>query len=200
VTTRLVVVRHGRSEWNASGRFQGQQESELDDVGRAQALASAEVLSRVAPSLVLSSTSRRAVDTAEAIGRAAGVRAEADPDLREIALGGWEGLTRAEIEVAFPDEFDAWQAGRDVRRGGGETYAECGARAWACLEPRLSDDGGPVVVVTHGGTARGLLSVLLGIRLEPHWPFEALRNAHWATLDRDATRGWRLAEYNVGPS
>ena len=80
------------------------------------------------PDAIVSSDLSRALDTAHTVGAECGLEVAVDPRLREINLGAWEGLTRAEARSQFTEEYARWQAGEDARRGGGETYAEVGAR------------------------------------------------------------------------
>lgn len=192
---RLVLLRHGRTAWNAGGRFQGQLDPPLDDVGRAQASAAAAVLAALRASYVVSSDLRRASDTAAALG----LPARLDSRLREIDLGGWQGLSREEIQNRYPGEWAAWVAGADVRRGGGETYAEVGVRACAALEESLRElePDGVLVAVTHGGTARAAIGAMLALAPESWWRLAPLGNCRWSVLVETA-RGWRLAEHNAG--
>src|SRR5947208_1264778 len=125
---RVVLLRHGRTEWNATGRFQGQMDAPLDGIGRAQAEAAAVAVAPMRPDVIVTSDLSRAAHTAAAVAAEAGVEPVVDARLREIYLGSWQGLTRAEARAKFPDEYASWQTGEDARRGDGETYAEVGAR------------------------------------------------------------------------
>ncbi len=198
----VILWRHGRSEWNAAGRFQGQLESDLDDVGRRQAADAAAKLAELGPSRLVSSDSARARDTAAALSVVAGLPVVYDERLREVQLGGWSGLTRDEVRERFPQEFADWQAGRDIARGGGETLADVGARAAAVVVEQLAlteFGSGPLVVVTHGGTALSALVVLLDLPGSVRRRLGPLGNARWSRLSPapDAD-GWRLAEHNAG--
>src|SRR5437764_15194656 len=93
---RVVLLRHGRTEWNATGRFQGQMDSPLDGIGRAQAEAAAVAVAPMRPDAIVTSDLSRAMDTAAAVAAEAGVEPVTDPRLRELFLGSWQGLTRAE--------------------------------------------------------------------------------------------------------
>ncbi|HEU0130476.1 MAG TPA: histidine phosphatase family protein [Mycobacteriales bacterium] len=188
----LVVWRHGRTEWNDTGRFQGQADVPLDDVGVAQSRAAAVRLAALRPARVVSSDLLRASATAGALG----LPVTLDPRLREVHVGEWSGLTRDEVASRFPRTYAAWLAGEDVRREGGETLAEVAARAVSCVTEALGD-GGPLVVVTHGGTGRALVLALLGLPAEARAAFTVLGNARWATLARQGER-WRLSGYNLG--
>ena len=147
---RLVLARHGRTAWNAEGRFQGHSDPPLDSTGRQQALALAARLAPLGPDLVISSDLHRARSTAQRVVAASGADFEIDPDLREVYLGGWESLNRQEAQAAFPEEFLAWSSGTPVRRGGGETEDEAGRRAARAIGEAMRSQPGLVVVVSHG--------------------------------------------------
>jgi probable phosphoglycerate mutase len=192
-------VRHGRTGDNAGGRIQGQLDTPLDEVGVAQAQAAAEVLAPVAPAVLLTSDLVRARATVAPLARATGLEPVVDARLRELFLGTWQGLTTVEAELRHPDEHAAWRAGKDVPRGGGETYRDAGERAAACLEDHLADvpRGGTLLAVTHGGTAKATIGVLLELP-DVHWGRLApLGNACWSVLV-EAEWGWRLERHNTG--
>ncbi len=156
-------------------------------------------MARAQPYAVVTSDLARAADTAAPLGVALGLSPLADLRLREIGLGAWEGLTGDEARERFPAEHAAWRNGEDVRRGGGETYAEAGERAAACLRENLTDApaGGTLVAVTHGGTARGALGVLLDLPVADWWRLAPLGNTCWSVLV-EGDRGWRLERHNTG--
>jgi glucosyl-3-phosphoglycerate phosphatase len=196
---RVVLLRHGRTAHNADGVIQGQLDVPLDDAGRRQAAGVAEVFAVARPDALLSSDLSRAADTAEAIGAATGVPVVLDARLRELSLGTWQGLTVDEARRRFPEQWAEWAAGRDVPRGGGETYAEAGARAAACVREHLDDlpAGGTLLAVTHGGTARAALGVLLELDAGAWGRLAPLGNTCWSTLV-EASWGWRLERHNAG--
>jgi probable phosphoglycerate mutase len=171
----------------------------LDVMGKAQAEAAAIAVAPMAPDAVVSSDLSRAADTAAALAAATGSEVAFDVRLREIDLGAWQGLTRAEARSRFPEEYAGWQAGEDRRRGGGETYAEVGARAAECVVDWLDrlGPGALLVAVTHGGTARATIGTLLGLPPDTWWRLAPLANCRWALLG-DIGRGWRLEEHNAG--
>jgi probable phosphoglycerate mutase len=196
---RVVLLRHGRTAHNATGRIQGQLDVDLDDVGRAQALAVADALVEATPYAVVSSDLARAKDTAMPLADRSGVSLTLDPRLREISLGEWQGLTADEAEQRFPEEYAAWRRGEDVRRGGGETYLDAGRRAAECIGELVQGlpDGRTLIVVTHGGTARGALGVLLDLPVDGWWRLSPLGNTCWSVL-AEGDRGWRLERHNTG--
>jgi probable phosphoglycerate mutase len=146
--------------------------------------------------VLLTSDLSRAADTAAPLGRALGLPPVVDARLRELHLGEWQGLTGQEARERFPDEHAAWRTGQDVRRGGGETYREAGERAAACVLEHLPT-AGTLVAVTHGGTARAALGVLLELPQETWVRLSPLGNACWSVLV-EGEIGWRLERHSVG--
>ena len=193
----LVVWRHGRTEWNDTGRFQGHLDPPLDEVGRLQAKTAASALAALAPAAIVSSDLARARDTAACLGMATGLEVAYDTRLRELDVGAWGGLTRVEVAERFPETYAAWLRGEDVRREGGETVAELATRVVDAVEERLADVTGPLVVVTHGAAARALVVGLLRLPPAATAAFAVLDNARWARL-AGRPGGWRLTAYNVG--
>ena len=196
---RVVLLRHGRTEWNATGRFQGQLDAPLDVMGKAQAVAAAVAVGPMQPDAIVSSDLSRCADTAAAVAAETGLDVVLDPRLREINLGEWQGLTRAEARERFPEEYAGWQAGDDRRRGDGETYAEVGARATECVMEWLDrlGPGATLLAVTHGGTARATIGTMLSFDPDLYWRLSPLGNCRWSLL-ADIGRGWRLEEHNAG--
>src|SRR5688572_10410020 len=109
--TRILVARHGETDWNRLGSWQGQADPPLNDDGRRQAAALAEKLAGDRIAAVYSSDLRRASETAEALGTRLGVEVVLDRGLREIDVGSWSGLTRDEVETRFPEGFARWRGG-----------------------------------------------------------------------------------------
>ena len=101
--TTLLVARHGETDWNREGRWQGWADPPLNDTGRAQARRLAEELRETAFDAVYASDLRRAFETAEILAAPHAVPVVADAGLREIDIGSWSGLTRAEIDARFPE-------------------------------------------------------------------------------------------------
>ena len=195
---RLVLWRHGRTEWNAVGRFQGQLDPPLDETGRREAAAAAAQLVATgvlpADALVVSSDLDRTVETAKSLTALLGVPLRLDPRLREHGMGCWEGLTRDEVAERYPDQYGDWIAGRPVRGRGGEEPATVAERAVAALVDL--PEASVAVVVTHGGTAGRLLERLLGLGPEHRRAFGPLANCAWSELAAQAGR-WRVLRHNV---
>ncbi len=198
---RVVLWRHGRTAWNAEGRFQGQLDVELDAVGVEQAARAARLLAGLPPAAVLCSDLLRAKATAEPLLRLTGLAATYHPGLRETHGGAWQGLTGVEMRADDHGSFTAWRRGSDLPAGGsGERRSEVGRRATEVVHRTLVDlsAGGVLVVVTHGGTARATIGTLVGLPVE-HWDvFGGLANCSWSVLEETPVGGWRLAEHNAG--
>jgi probable phosphoglycerate mutase len=173
----LVVVRHGRTAWNAAGRFQGQRDPPLDGAGWAQARRVAEVVAALGSvAMVVSSDLRRARQTARVVARWAGVPLVTDRRLREVALGRLEGFDRTEAARRYPGELDRWLTAGDARLAGGETVIDAGARAASAVESRLVGSERTSVVVAHGIVLQAALRQL-GVDDPPH-----LANGGWLAL------------------
>ena len=111
---RLVMLRHGQTEYNAGSRMQGQLDTDLTDLGRDQAVAAAEVLAKRQPLVIVSSDLRRALDTAMTLGERAGLPVQVDTRLRETHLGDWQGMTHLEVDAVAPGARLAWRRRRPL--------------------------------------------------------------------------------------
>jgi broad specificity phosphatase PhoE len=201
MTTRLIVWRHGNTDWNAGHRVQGQTDVPLNDLGRQQAVDAADLLVRLRPTALVASDLCRAADTAAALAALTGLSVTYDERLRERSFGQWEGLTMAEVARTRPEEHARWTAGADVIGGDVETLDDLGKRvadAFQAAADRVTP-GSTVVVATHGAAARSGIGQLLGWPSEQLRTLRALQNCHWAELTHDEDRGWQLGAYNVGP-
>jgi broad specificity phosphatase PhoE len=156
--THLLLVRHGQSEWNAQGRWQGQANPPLTNLGRLQARRAADALGT--PDAVVASDLSRAAETAVIISQALGVGPVlTDERLRERDVGAWSGLTRDEIEARWPGDLAAWRTPE-----GFEHDADVVQRVQPVLQ-ELAEQyaGGMVLVVTHGGVVRAFTRELHGV-------------------------------------
>lgn len=181
---RLVLLRHGRTEWNHTRRVQGQQDAHLDDVGLAQAAEVAPVLAQLRPAVLWSSDLSRAAVTASYVAKATGLEVRHDPRLREFSLGVREGLTHTEFEAAAPEEFAAFLRGNYDVVPGAETadvvrerMVACLRELWALLGP---DDCG--IAVAHGAAIRVAAGGLCGWPDEQYATLRALDNCGWVEL------------------
>ncbi len=185
------MARHGETDWNREGRYQGQRESRLTDLGERQAAALAAALSRERIERVIASPLARCVETARPVARALDRDVETDPLLLKIAHGTWEGRLRAEIERDDPERMRAWREAPDrVRFDGGESLADVLAR-WRHFAAGLEGDGG-IVVVTHDVLVRLAILEGGGRPLRELWA-PRVQNGGYARFGvTDA--GWSLAE------
>ena len=162
--TTVYLARHGESDWNAESRFQGHSDRPLTSLGRQQAETLADELAATAAlDAIYSSPLRRAFDTAVAVGDRLGLEPVAVTDLREVDVGGWTGLSRAEVQERFPDAFARWLDGGEGWTDG-ESYAEMSARVLAAiLRIAAAHPGRPVLVVSHGGPIRAVQAAAAGV-------------------------------------
>jgi glucosyl-3-phosphoglycerate phosphatase len=202
---RLVVWRHGRTEWNLDGRMQGQADVPLDEVGIRQAVDAAARLASLNPVRIVSSDLSRTVATAAELSRLTGVEVEYDLALREIDVGEWAGLTMEAVVEKYPDFAEVITAGelgmRNVRRGAtGENLTEVASRFADALD-RIVAGAGPddtVVAVTHGLAARVGICHWLGLPFD-HWGiFGGMSNCSWTSIRLGSNGRWRIEEWNAG--
>ncbi|WP_022925651.1 histidine phosphatase family protein [Serinicoccus marinus] len=198
---RVIVWRHGETEHNAGGIYQGQLDTELSVRGREQARRAAEVLAARGAVRLVTSDLTRAVQTATCLAERTGLRTEPDARLREIHVGRWQGLTHQEVLARDPEAQQALERGEDVVRGQtGERVADVAARARAAFEEVVADlpEHGPAVLASHGLASRALVCAVVGLDFQQaSQALVGLRNCHWAELVEHAT-GWRLEAWNVG--
>ncbi len=198
---RIIVWRHGRTEWNVTGRFQGQADIPLDSLGVVQAKHAALALADFAPSAIVASDLSRATQTASALAEVTGLSVSTDRRLREIHVGSWEGLVGDEVRAANPDLARRLSAGEDVRRSPtGESPREVAERMAEALTElaESAPDGSTVVAATHGLAGRVGVCRLVNLPFE-HWRLlGGLSNCAWVAIDRHRSgQYWRIEAYNV---
>jgi probable phosphoglycerate mutase len=176
--TRILLARHGQSEWNSHGRWQGQADPPLSALGRKQAMLASERIGAV--DAIVASDLQRAAETAFIISEALGIGpVVTEPLLRERNVGEWSGLTRAEIEVQWPGFLDD-----GTRPPGWEHDDALLPRIHAALDGiRQAYGDAEVLVVAHGG-------LMYALEREAELPWERLENlgARWLTIDDDRVR------------
>ncbi|MEH1836959.1 MAG: histidine phosphatase family protein [Nostoc sp.] len=174
---RLLLVRHGETEWNRQTRFQGQIDIPLNDNGRQQSQKAGEFLQQVAIDFAVSSTMLRPKETAEIILKHhPNVKLELQDGLREISHGLWEGKLETEIELEFPGELQRWRIiPAQVQMPEGENLQQVSERsiaAWqSILQAASANQFKTVLVVAHDATNKTLLCHILGLPLENFWNF-----------------------------
>lgn len=174
---RYLLVRHGTTEWNAQRRIQGQSDPSLNPTGQRQARRLGKRLASVPFAEVRCSDLRRCSETAAGIllGRN-DVRLKEMPELREKNFGAWEGLTFHEVQARYPDLYRHWLAAADPSFAppGGESDLQLCSRADTVvdrLRETCTDSGRNLLVVTHGGMLRALITRLLGLPAQKMWKF-----------------------------
>jgi len=170
LSRKVVFWRHGRTEWNAQRRFQGQTDIPLDEVGLEQASDAARLLVGVRPTRIISSDLSRAASTASALAELVNLDVRTFAGLRETNAGTWEGQTREALIANHGDELAAWAAGSNLRPGGGETRTEVAQRVINVINDELTtiSERETLVVVTHGGSARAAIAMMMELPPE-HW-------------------------------
>ena len=171
---RYLLIRHGQTDWNVSGRIQGQSDVPLNAVGEKQVMALAKGLTSTSIDAVYASDLTRARATAEAVVDPHGLGIRMEPRLRELCFGEWEGSTYDELLSrisGFEEAWEAWNADRVHRAPpGGESLLQFSARVEAALaDVRDAHEDGTVALVSHGGSIRMVFCVLLGLPLTSYW-------------------------------
>lgn len=195
----LVLLRHGRTAWNAEQRAQGHSDVPLDETGHAQAAAVAPLIAALSPVLLWSSDLARARQTASYLSEATGLEPVTDPRLREYDLGERTGMTMPEYADAFPDEYAAFRRGSYDVVPGGESTAQVVERLTAAVREALAVlvPGQCGVVVAHGAALKVALVELLGWPATSAMSLQALDNCGWASLDDSGPeQTLRLTSYN----
>lgn len=197
---RLILLRHGQTDWNATHRAQGHAGVDLDDTGRQQAEAAAAVLARLSPVALFSSDLARALSTAQILARVTGLTVQQDPRLREFDLGERTGITMADYAAAYPEEYVRFRAGQYDVVPGGEPAPEVIARMQAAIKDALAavEAGEFVVVVAHGAALKVALLALLDLPQSGAASLRAMDNCGWSILEEAPPTGrLRLTAYNL---
>jgi len=197
---RLVLLRHGRTAWNAERRWQGHADVPLDAVGEAQAGKAAAALAEMEPALLWSSDLVRARQTAEAVGVATGLAVHTDARLREFDVVDRAGLTLEEYAAAHPEEHGVLRRSGFGSVPGGEPLDQVADRTRAALREvvDLLGPGETGVVVVHGGSGKLAVLELLGWPHDLYPSIAGLRNCAWAELEESGPDGGlRLSRWNA---
>ncbi len=163
----IMLVRHGRTSGNSSGRFIGQYDEPLDERGKGQAALLAPVVAHFQPDRVISSDLVRCTQTMEPFAAASGMEVETDRRLREVGDGEWTNQTMEALWRGWPDLMERYLKGEDVPRPGGETWADVRRRVLAALEEIIGDMAADdrVVICTHAGPSLLISSWVTGVEL-----------------------------------
>jgi len=171
---RLLLVRHGETDWNKAGKFQGQIDVPLNDNGREQARQAAEFLKDVKLDFAISSSMLRPKETAEIILKYHGdLQLELRDELREISHGLWEGKFESEIEQSYPGLLDEWKISPEkVQMPEGENLEQVSMRAIAAWREIVQSVTGTGIVVAHDAVNKALLCHLFNLKPEHFWQFK----------------------------
>jgi len=176
--TRIILVRHGQTEWNRVERFRGRADVPLNETGLAQAKATGQRVASDAslseewqPVAIYSSPLSRAVKTAEAIAQHFNLLVQAHPDIADIDYGQWQGLTPDEVKARWPEIHHAWyNAPHTARIPGGETLQDLRARGMAAVNELAARHAGQTfVMVGHTVINRIILLGVLGLGNDHFW-------------------------------
>ena len=173
MTTRLLLVRHGRTAYNAEVRFMGQLDVPMDELGHRQVQALARRLASETPATIYSSELARARDTALAIQSAipASPPLRVDPRLTEGHFGDWQGQRYADLLVQDAERLANWEADRlGVAPPNGESLADIARRVQAAYDDiRATHVDETAIIAAHGGSLQVLIVLALGLPLEAYW-------------------------------
>ena len=159
----IYFVRHGQTEWNATARMQGQQDSDLNDVGRRQAEEHGRLLARVGVDALYVSPLNRARQTLTIVQRFVALDARADERIKEWDCGLWSGLLRADVRKRWPSEWAALENDPYYYRGPGcENYPDMIARSKPFVEEVVTSPARRIAVISHGMIGRVMVGTLMG--------------------------------------
>jgi len=189
---QVFIVRHGETDYNAAHRWQGHLDIPLNAAGQEQARLVGEYLKSQAIDAIYSSDLRRAYDTARSIAHAKGLTIHKEPRLREINVGVFQGLNRAQILEMYAEEFSRWDSDDAYVVEKGESRLILQQRAYAAWQDIVENGHREsVVLVTHGGTMRMLLRKLLGDDRTPELKFP---NTSVTMLEKTALALWQAVQ------
>lgn len=169
--TKIILVRHGVTEWNRLARYQGRLDIPLNEEGRKQSFILAQALKDIPIVTILTSPLRRAYECAEIISTVKGTGLQVKPGLTEICHGVWEGLTLSEVENKYADLVQKWRLNPyDTPMPQGESIREVEIRAWKTFEEIASGWPGAVsLVITHDIPLRTILKKILNLESKCFW-------------------------------
>ena len=226
MTRRLIMLRHGQTEYNATRRMQGHLNTKLSPVGFEQAAAAAEFLTRKNIVKIVSSDLDRAFDTATVIGQRLNLPVEKDKRLRETHLGLWQARSHEEVDQLYPGMRALWRHDATWAPPGGESRVEVARRARPVVTELMQSlpdwDSATVLLVAHGGVISALTSNLLELQVQQYPLFSGLGNTcgsqltarpRWSAADSQkqstppefspatvADAQWYLDGWNIGVS
>ncbi len=197
---RIVFWRHGQTDQNLEARIQGTTDNPLNETGLAQARLVAPEVASLGITKIVVSDLIRAQQTAATVAEILGITPIVDARLRERCYGLWEGMTAAEINEKWPEEFAAWRNGHQPVGMGIQTRSEVGANFVQAVQEQvaIADEGEVLLFVAHGGSIVNGIITLLGLDPETWVGIQGLDNCRWALLEErpGVHPGWKLRSYN----
>ena len=177
--TKVIFIRHGQTEWNVTGRYQGQSDVKLTEEGKKQAEKLADNLPVAKVDAIYASDLCRAMVTAETIAAKFGLKVQAEPAFRELSFGDWEGLTYQQIVDKWEEAMANFLQHPDILEiPGGESFPAVQQRAMKRLNELIEKhDGQTIVVVAHGAVLRTMLTVALHMPLQYLWSIRQFNTA-----------------------
>ncbi len=171
---KLFLTRHGQTDWNIAGRYQGQSDVPLNQTGILQAAALAKRLSTEKIDAIYSSDLSRAKDTAQAIANFHQLHINTDSRWRELNFGDWEGMNYKEMSAHSPELFENWMKDSvNTSTPNGESLKQLARRVKTAFdEIKNKHKDQTVLVVSHSGALQALLATLLSIELNFYWQFK----------------------------
>ncbi|MCL4528358.1 MAG: histidine phosphatase family protein [Chloroflexi bacterium] len=182
--TDLILIRHGETDWNLEGRWQGQADVALNERGRAQAVLIAQELKDVSISAIYSSDLIRAFETAQELSKATGLPVNIDRRLREIHQGEWQGMLVADIRSRYADHFERRRLDPlNIAPPGGETVAQVRSRVLAAVHEIVSQHPSETVaIVSHGFALAVILAEYQGHPIDNVWKLIP-NNGAWQRIE-----------------
>jgi broad specificity phosphatase PhoE len=198
MSTRLLLIRHGETDASAADRFSGEGNVHLTGPGRQQVELLSRRLAQQEITALYSSPADRALETASILAQPHALTPLRSADLREISVGHWEGLTYTEVRDRFPAELAAWEVDPvSFAAAGGETGIDVLSRALPAVRRMVMDHGGgTVIVVSHSGALRLVVSSLLGFDPRRYRNRLVLSPASLSILEFEDPAQARLVLYN----
>lgn len=177
--TKVIFIRHGQTEWNVTGRYQGQSDVKLTEEGRKQAEKLADNFPVAKVDAIYASDLCRAMVTAETIAKKFGLKVQAEPAFRELSFGDWEGLTYQQIVDKWEEAMANFLQHPDILEiPGGESFPAVQQRAMKRLNELIEKhDGQTIVVVAHGAVLRTMLTAALHMPLQYLWSIRQFNTA-----------------------
>lgn len=175
---RIVLIRHGQTEWNREERFRGRVDIDLDEMGFRQAEAAAQRIAQWEVAAIYSSPLKRALATAGIIAKRLGLSVEPLDGINDMDFGVWQGLSVSEVREKYPELFDLWRySPQRLKIPGGESLEDVQNRVDATINDLAArHENETVALVTHRVVCKVLLCHLLG-----------LDNSHFWQIAQDAT-------------